>query len=141
MDLEMITPVAIDWNKDGHVDLIVGDEDGRVALIENTGKLAADGTPSVSAAALFPAGSRRREIRRARHARRRRLGRRWRHGHHQRQQRGLHRLFQKPERPGVEKPKWAAPKYLEADGQPSASWPARTAASKGPPRRSGATRR
>ncbi len=37
MDLEMITPTAIDWNKDGHIDLIVGDEDGRVAFIENTG--------------------------------------------------------------------------------------------------------
>jgi hypothetical protein len=45
MDLEMITPVAIDWNKDGHVDLIVGDEDGRVAFIENTGQLRADRTP------------------------------------------------------------------------------------------------
>lgn len=38
MDLEMCIPVAIDWNKDGHVDLIVGDEDGRVAYVKNTGK-------------------------------------------------------------------------------------------------------
>jgi len=38
MDLEMIMPVAVDWNKDGFVDLVVGDEDGRVALVENTGK-------------------------------------------------------------------------------------------------------
>ncbi|GAB1462219.1 FG-GAP repeat domain-containing protein [Pedobacter sp.] len=38
MDLEMILPTAVDWNQDGHVDLVVGDEDGRVALIENTGK-------------------------------------------------------------------------------------------------------
>lgn len=38
MDLEMIVPVAIDWDKDGDVDLIVGDEDGRVAFVENTGK-------------------------------------------------------------------------------------------------------
>lgn len=38
MDLEMIIPTAVDWNKDGDVDLIVGDEDGRVAYIENTGK-------------------------------------------------------------------------------------------------------
>lgn len=37
MDLEMIIPVAIDWDKDGHVDLVVGDEDGRVAFIRNTG--------------------------------------------------------------------------------------------------------
>ena len=45
MDLQMITPVALDWNKDGHVDLIVGDEDGRVAFLENTGKFTADHTP------------------------------------------------------------------------------------------------
>lgn len=38
MDLEMITPTAIDWDKDGDLDLICGDEDGRVAFIENTGK-------------------------------------------------------------------------------------------------------
>ncbi|WP_145035150.1 FG-GAP repeat domain-containing protein [Caulifigura coniformis] len=35
MDLEMIVPVAFDWDRDGDFDLIVGDEDGRVAFIEN----------------------------------------------------------------------------------------------------------
>ena len=44
MDLEMIVPVAIDWDSDGDVDLIVGDEDGRVALVEHTGKVV-DGLP------------------------------------------------------------------------------------------------
>ena len=39
MDLEMILPVSLDWDKDGDVDLIVGDEDGRVAFMENTGKV------------------------------------------------------------------------------------------------------
>lgn len=39
MSLQMITPVAIDWDRDGDQDLIVGDEDGRVAWIENTGRL------------------------------------------------------------------------------------------------------
>jgi len=45
MDLEMITPVLCDWNKDGKPDLIVGDEDGRVAFLENTGRLDAERTP------------------------------------------------------------------------------------------------
>jgi hypothetical protein len=39
MDLEMILPTALDWDKDGDIDLIVGDEDGRVAFMENTGKV------------------------------------------------------------------------------------------------------
>lgn len=39
MNLQMITPTAIDWDGDGDSDLIVGDEDGRVAFVENTGEL------------------------------------------------------------------------------------------------------
>ena len=39
MDLEMILPSAVDWDKDGDIDLIVGDEDGRVALVEHTGNV------------------------------------------------------------------------------------------------------
>lgn len=38
MDLEMMRPVALDWNSDGSIDLIVGDEDGRVVMLENTGQ-------------------------------------------------------------------------------------------------------
>lgn len=41
MHVQMIVPVSIDWDKDGDVDLIVGDEDGRVALIEHTGQFRA----------------------------------------------------------------------------------------------------
>lgn len=45
MELEMIVPIAFDWDRDGDFDLVVGDEDGRVALVENTGRLSADRTP------------------------------------------------------------------------------------------------
>lgn len=39
MDLQMILPTAIDWNGDGYQDLIIGDEDGRVAYLKNTGQI------------------------------------------------------------------------------------------------------
>ena len=44
MDLAMITPSAVDWDGDGKLDIICGDEDGRVAFLRNTGRLA-DGMP------------------------------------------------------------------------------------------------
>ncbi|PZX53072.1 VCBS repeat protein [Algoriphagus ratkowskyi] len=52
MDLEMIIPVAVDWDKDGHIDLVVGDEDGRVALIRNTGTLS-NNIPQFESAKYF----------------------------------------------------------------------------------------
>lgn len=39
MPLEMMNVTAFDWDKDGNMDLIVGQEDGRVALMKNTGKI------------------------------------------------------------------------------------------------------
>ena len=45
MDLQMIVPTAVDWDDDGDIDLVVGDEDGRVALVEHTGRVV-DGTPA-----------------------------------------------------------------------------------------------
>jgi len=39
MPLEMIVATAYDWNHDGRPDIVVAQEDGRVAWLENTGKL------------------------------------------------------------------------------------------------------
>jgi hypothetical protein len=44
MDLQMIVPIAFDWDKDGDLDLITGDEDGRVAFVESIGRQK-DNTP------------------------------------------------------------------------------------------------
>ncbi|WP_146525102.1 exo-alpha-sialidase [Novipirellula artificiosorum] len=52
MHLQMITPTAIDWDCDGDLDLIVGDEDGRVALVNNTGQWN-DRTPVFDAPRYF----------------------------------------------------------------------------------------
>ncbi|MBT3384418.1 MAG: VCBS repeat-containing protein [Prolixibacteraceae bacterium] len=37
MDLEMMVLTSVDWDKDGDVDLVVGQEDGRISFMENTG--------------------------------------------------------------------------------------------------------
>ncbi len=52
MDLQMITPTSVDWDRDGDIDLIVGDEDGRVAFIENLGAIA-DGVPQFAQPRYF----------------------------------------------------------------------------------------
>lgn len=39
-----IHTTAIDWNKDGHVDIIAGEESGRMSFLKNTGKIR-DGVP------------------------------------------------------------------------------------------------
>lgn len=43
LDLEMIVPTAADMDQDGHMDLVVGIEDGRVVYLRNTGKTNSDG--------------------------------------------------------------------------------------------------
>ncbi|MGI6458478.1 MAG: hypothetical protein ACOX5R_23080 [bacterium] len=52
MELEMLQVTALDWDQDGDPDIVVGQEDGRVALIENIGK-GTDGKPILSAPVFF----------------------------------------------------------------------------------------
>ena len=53
MDLQMIVPVALDWDRDGHTDLIVGDEDGRVAFVKNSGLFCENRAPKFEAPRYF----------------------------------------------------------------------------------------
>jgi hypothetical protein len=117
MDLEMITPVVIDWNRDGKPDLIVGDEDGRVAFVENTGRTDSGGAPVFQAPRYFQQeahelkcgalatpvgvdwdGDGAMDILSGNTA-------------------GYIQFFKNLSAPGVEKPRWAAPISLEADGK------------------------
>lgn len=116
MDLQMITPTAIDWNGNGHIDLIVGDEDGRVAWIEHTGKVV-DGLPVFAPPRYFQQeaddvkcgalatptsvdwdGDGDTDIICGNTA-------------------GYILFYENLSGPGVEQPKWAAPQYLKADGE------------------------
>ncbi|HCN30944.1 MAG TPA: hypothetical protein DIT64_19965 [Verrucomicrobiales bacterium] len=116
MDLEMITPTAIDWDKDGDLDLIVGDEDGRVAFIENTGafenKVPLFKEPRYfqQEAHLVKFGALATPV-----------GFDW-DGDGDvdilcGNTAGYVAFFENLSGPGVEKPRWAAPKYLEAEGK------------------------
>jgi len=52
MHLCMIVVSSLDWDRDGDVDLIVGQEDGRVAFLEHTGKVV-DGMPQFADPVFF----------------------------------------------------------------------------------------
>ncbi|PCJ55409.1 MAG: hypothetical protein COA73_13450 [Candidatus Hydrogenedentota bacterium] len=52
MELQMLQVVAVDWNGDGWTDIIVGEEDGRVAYLKHTGKVK-DGYPQFAAPHYF----------------------------------------------------------------------------------------
>jgi hypothetical protein len=52
MDLQMIVPIAFDWDRDGDLDLVVGEEDGRVAFVEHTGQVEG-GLPQFAAPIYF----------------------------------------------------------------------------------------
>ncbi len=117
MDLQMITPTAIDWDKDGDLDLIVGDEDGRVAFVENVGTYVADRAPMFESPRYFQQeaddvkfgalatpvgfdwdGDGDTDIVSGNTA-------------------GYVGFFENLSGPKVEQPKWAAPKHLAADGK------------------------
>ncbi len=117
MDLEMITPTAIDWDKDGDLDLIVGDEDGRVAFIENTGRFTAGRTPQFLPPVYFKQEADDLKC----GALATPVGTDWDgdgdidivSGNTA----GYVVFFENLSGPGVEEPTWAAPKNLEADGK------------------------
>ncbi len=116
MDLQMIVPIAFDWDRDGDLDLIVGDEDGRVAFVENLGiqngapqflqpvyfQQKADTLKCGALATPFPYdwdGDGDIDILCGNTA-------------------GYIEFFENLSGPGVASPKWAAPKRLEVDGEP-----------------------
>jgi hypothetical protein len=52
LDLQMLQVVSFDWSGDGHPDIIVGKEDGRVVYLRHTGKVV-DGLPQFGAPVYF----------------------------------------------------------------------------------------
>ncbi len=118
MELQMITPTAIDWDQDGDTDLICGDEDGRVAFIENTGRLDAEDVPLFLAPRYF-----RQEAQEVKFgALATPFGCDW-DGDGDwdlicGDSAGCIAFIENLSGPGVEQPKWAGPKRLQAGGEP-----------------------
>ncbi len=116
MDMQMITPVALDWDRDGDLDLVCGEENGRIALIENTGRLG-DSMPLFRAPVYFQQEAD--ELKCGALATP--CGVDWDSdgdwdlvcGNSA----GYIMFFENLSGPGVEHPKWAAPVRLQADGK------------------------
>jgi hypothetical protein len=117
MDLQMIVPVAFDWDRDGDHDLIVGDEDGRVALIENTGEQSNEGTPIFLEPRYFQQEAD--ELKCGALATP--VGTDWDHDGDvdivSGNTAGYIEFFENLSGPSVEQPKWAAPVRLKAGGK------------------------
>jgi hypothetical protein len=121
MDLEMIVPVAFDWDKDGDLDLIVGDEDGRVALIENVSRISSDRGIKRQLAFASPRYFQQEADTLKCGALATPYGYDWDgdgdidivSGNTA----GYIEFFENLSGPGVAQPKWAAPRRLEADGK------------------------
>jgi hypothetical protein len=116
MDLQMIVPAAIDWDGDGDQDLVVGDEDGRVALVEHTGKVVA-GVPQFLPPRYFQQQAE--DVKCGALATP--VGVDWDGDGDQDivcgNTAGYIVFFENLSGPKVERPKWAEPQRLEADGK------------------------
>ncbi len=118
MELQMITPTAVDWDGDGDLDLICGDEDGRVALIESAGRLDVRRVPVFRAPRYF-----RQEAADVKFgALVTPVGTDW-DGDGDwdfvcGNTAGAIAFIENLSGPGVAQPRWAAPRLLEVDGKP-----------------------
>ena len=118
MFVQMIVPVAIDWNKDGAIDLVVGDEDGRVAWIRHTGKLSSDGMPLFDSPRYFQQEAETLKCGALANP----VGCDW-DGDGDFDivagcTAGTISIFENTSGPGVSRPSWKAPRLIDVDGQP-----------------------
>lgn len=118
MELQMIVPVAIDWDLDGAMDLIVGDEDGRVAWIRNSNAKGSNTIPVFDPPIYFQQEAETLKC----GALATPVGMDWDHDGDQDivsgNTSGKIEFFENLSGPNVEAPKWAAPVPLSAGGKP-----------------------
>ncbi|MFN7734869.1 MAG: FG-GAP repeat domain-containing protein [Pirellula sp.] len=118
MELQMIVPIAIDWDLDGAMDLIVGDEDGRVAWIRNSTKKTSDDVPIFDPPEYFKQEADTLKC----GALATPVGVDWDHDGDQDilsgNTSGKIEYFENLSGPNIEAPKWSAPVQLSAGGKP-----------------------